>query len=348
MKTVVDVFCGAGGLTHGFVREGFNVTAGIDIDTSCQYAYEQNNDGAKFIHADIENVTAKDILALYPKSGTRILVGCAPCQPFSTHTNKQREKNEQWKLVSNFADLILEVQPDIASMENVPRLRTFKEGAVFNDFIKRLESTYHITWYVVNCADYGVPQQRERLVVFLSKFGPIDIIEKTHDKNTYRTVADAIGGLPELRAGETYDADPLHKACRLADINMKRIQQSKPGGTWLDWDEDLLLDCHKRKSGEYYKSVYGRMAWDEPSPTITTQAYSYGTGRFGHPQQNRALTLREMAILQSFPENYEFVDPTSTTFSIKGLGIHIGNAVPVDLARVIARSIRKHLESIHV
>ena len=122
------------------------------------------------------------------------------------------------------------------------------------------------------------------------------------------------------------------------------MRQSKPGGTWRDWDKELLLECHKKDTGKSYGSVYGRMKWNEPSPTITTQFYNYGTGRFGHPEQNRALSIREGSLLQTFPSNYKFYDPKEERPPIKELGAHIGNAVPVDLAYIIGKSIIKHLE----
>jgi DNA (cytosine-5)-methyltransferase 1 len=133
---------------------------------------------------------------------------------------------------------------------------------------------------------------------------------------------------------------------KLSEINMKRMRASKPNGTWHDWDEDLKLACHKKDSGDTYKAVYGRMSWDEPSSTITTQFYNYGTGRFGHPEQDRALTIREAAILQTFPTDYKFYQNENAVF-IKKLGIHIGNAVPVDLGFVIGKSIQLHIGEYH-
>ncbi|GAJ03489.1 unnamed protein product, partial [marine sediment metagenome] len=144
-------------------------------------------------------------------------------------------------------------------------------------------------------------------------------------------------------AGEVSTKDALHRASRLGDINLKRIKQSKPGGTWKDWDEDLRSPCHKKDSGKSYCGVYARMSWDTLAPTMTTQFYNYGTGRFGHPEQDRALSLREGALLQTFPPDYDFIDP-ELTFSKKRLGTHIGNAVPVRLGVIIGRSILNHLE----
>lgn len=211
----------------------------------------------------------------------------------------------------------------------------------FERFLK--ESRYYVSYSNVYCPDYGIPQKRRRLVLIASKYGKIELITPTHSKESYKTIKDAIGDLPPIESHEVCEIDPLHKTTTLSEINLKRIRSSKPKGTWLDWDEDLRLECHKKSSGNSYKSVYGRMAWDEPSPTITTQFYNYGTGRFGHPNQDRALTLREGAILQTFPIDYKFYEKEDD-ISITKLGRHIGNAVPVKLGLVIGESIINHLE----
>jgi DNA (cytosine-5)-methyltransferase 1 len=337
----VDLFCGAGGLTHGFIKEGFQVVAGVDSDTSCKFAFEHNNDSI-FIDKKIEELAASEILALYPDNHIKILVGCAPCQPFSSYT-KKKSKDDKWKLLSAFADRIDEIDPDIVSMENVRDLVNFRRGTILKQFVDRLESKYTVTYYLVYCPDYGIPQSRTRLVLFASKFGAVDLIEKTHSPENYPTVADVISNLEPIEAGQVSESDPLHRSSRLDEINLRRIKQSVPGGTWRDWDEDLVAACHKKSTGRSYPSVYGRMKWDEPSPTITTQSYGYGNGRFGHPDQNRAISLREAALLQTFPDDYEFVAPDEEV-RIKTIGRHIGNAVPVDLGRVIAKSIAKHIE----
>ncbi len=337
----VDLFCGIGGLTYGLIEAGIPVVAGIDIDETCKYAYEANND-SDFIRADITDFTGEEISNLYPEGSIKILVGCAPCQPFSPHTqkNKERAEDEKWRLLSSFSRLIREVQPDIVSAENVPAMT---RSEVFTDFVSELQSlNYNIFWDKVYCPDYGVPQSRKRLVLLASRLGAIDIIPPTHSQGKYTTARDAIGDLEVIAAGEVSGEDPLHRTSRLCAINLRRIKQSKPGGTWKDWDEVLLSPCHKKKSGKSYSGVYARMSWDTLAPTMTTQFYNYGTGRFGHPDQDRALSLREGALLQTFPPGYDFIDP-ELSFSIQRLGIHIGNAVPVNLGVVIGRSILRHL-----
>lgn len=345
--SVVDVFCGAGALTHGFILEDFDVVAGIDADDSCKYAYEANNPGAQFIHKRVEDITANDIESLYNEGHIKILVGCAPCQPYSPYTKRVEDKDEKWKLLPRFADLICETKPEIVSMENVPDLATHNEGKLYADFIERLEAEgYHLTDYEkIYCPEYGIPQHRERLVLLASQYGDIEILDKTHlSPADYETVEDTIGHLDPIKAGETSESDPLHKASGLSDLNLKRIKASKPGGTWRDWPKELVADCHRKQSGKGYVSVYGRMEWGKPAPTITTQFYGFGNGRFGHPEQNRAISLREGALLQTFPEDYEFVAPGDPIY-FTVIGKLIGNAVPVKLGQVIAESIRHHLET---
>ncbi|MCE7743837.1 MAG: DNA cytosine methyltransferase [Candidatus Heimdallarchaeota archaeon] len=338
----VDLFCGIGGLTYGLRSSGINVVVGIDSDPSCKFTYEVNNE-AKFIEKDICDVKAEEINELYPEGSIRILVGCAPCQTFSQHTqkNKNRENDDRWGLLYHFLRLVRECQPEIVSMENVPQLRKFK---VFEDFVDGLRNEgYFVDYRLVNCLKYGIPQKRKRLVLLASKFGEISLISETHTNNDFVTVEKAIGHLPKIKGGDSCKNDPLHRSRKLSPINEKRIEQSKPGGSWLDWDDSLKLKCHKKESGLTYKSVYGRMRWDQHAPTITTQFYNYGTGRFGHPVQNRALSLREGALLQTFPEKYQFFQKEED-ITFLGIGRHIGNAVPVKLGEIIGKSIKNHLE----
>lgn len=340
--SVVDLFCGAGGLSHGFLLENVAVAAGIDLDEECRFAYENNND-APFVRKDVAELEAIEVERLFHKGKKRVLVGCAPCQPFSTYN--QKNEDPKWKLLHEFARLIREIEPDIVSMENVPRLLKFKGGVVFHEFANTLESLgYNVVWDTLYGPDFGLPQTRSRLVLLASRLGPISMPEPTH-KDNHRTVKDALSDLPQIASGETNSADPLHRASLLSDLNMKRIRASKPGGTWRDWDKSLVTDCHKQETGRGYSSVYGRMKWDEPSPTITTQFYGFGNGRFGHPEQDRALSLREGAVLQSFPKDYQFVKPGEKVQFTK-IGRMIGNAVPVDLGRAIAKAIKNHLKGL--
>lgn len=337
----VDLFCGAGGLTHGLVLEGIDVVAGIDVDPACRYPFEENNQGARFLQKDVSELKGEDLDALYGESAIRLLAGCAPCQPFSTYAQRYDIKRDhKWSLLNQFSRLAEESQPELLTMENVPSLM---KNDVFLAFVEKLQSLGYWTHHgIVDCSKYGVPQTRRRLVLLASKYGDIRFTPPTFTGP--RTVFEAIGHLPEIAAGVFSPQDPLHTASGLSDINMQRIKASKPGGTWRDWPEHLVATCHRSESGRTYSSVYGRMEWEKPSPTMTTQCHGYGNGRFGHPSQDRAISLREAAILQSFPETYKFA-PQYESVSFTALARLIGNAVPVKLGRAVAHSLISHLNA---
>ncbi|SFR53371.1 DNA (cytosine-5)-methyltransferase 1 [Halogeometricum rufum] len=337
----VDLFCGVGGLTHGLERAGIPVAAGIEINLDCEYAYEENND-AEFVDEDVSELEASDLSELYPDGATKVLAGCAPCQPFSNLNNgTDTSVRDDYGLLESFGALVEDVQPEVVTMENVAEVRN---ESVYSDFVNTLfREGYQIWFDKVSCPDYGIPQRRHRVVLLASKLGDISLIDPTHDPSDYPTVREVIGDLPPLEAGEEHAEDHLHKSRTLVERNLKRIRQSLPGGTWRDWDQELLLDCHRKESGRSFDSVYGRMEWDAPAPTMTTQFYNYGSGRFGHPEEDRAISLREGAMLQTFPEDYAFVEEGEEV-EFKKVGRMVGNAVPVRLGEAIGRSIADHLE----
>jgi DNA (cytosine-5)-methyltransferase 1 len=282
---------------------------------------------------------------MYSGQPWRILVGCAPCQPFSIYTGRyrrgveQQAEDQRWQLLEEFARLVEELRPDIVSMENVPRVALHP---VFKAFVERLTAAgYHVNFKKVRAEDYGVPQKRARLVLFASIFGSVQMVPPTHRAQP-RTVRDAIGKLPPIAAGQTSEDDHVHFCRNLSEKNLRRLQATPEGGSWKNWDTDLILDCHKKPGGVSFRSVYGRMRWDEPSPVITTQCLGIGNGRFGHPEQDRAISIREAALLQSFPPSFELI-PADEPANGNRLARQIGNAVPVNLAKAVARSIREHL-----
>lgn len=341
----VDLFCGVGGLTHGLQKSGIDVRLGVDIDPASMHPFVTNNN-TRFMLADIFDMPAKVISEAFEGGEVTLLAGCAPCQPFSTYSQKTNQiaaghehwnGNNDWKLVERFADLIKTVQPTIVTMENVPPLG---RAPVFRYLMECLEG-YSVDSKVIECRTIGLPQTRKRLVLVASKLGPITIPEFNCPEVTVR---DAIGHLPPLEAGQSDQFDRLHKASKLSELNLRRIKASLPGGTWRDWPPSLKADCHVRTSGATYPSVYGRMAWDEPSPTITTQCFGYGNGRFGHPEQDRAISLREAAMLQGFPEGYSFLAKDEPV-SFAKLGKLIGNAVPVTLAKIIGDMLVQHVRA---
>lgn len=337
-----DLFCGIGGLSYGLQMAGIRVAAGLDIDSTCRYAYEENCK-AEFIHSDIKKINYSDISPYFNGAKYRILVGCAPCQPFSTYTTKLRKNREdsRWNLINEFLRIVIDGRPEIVSMENVPALRKEKIYRKFKEVLERLG--YRVDDGVVPCEYFGVPQRRRRLVLLASLLENIHLPEKSSGNPL--TVRESIGHLRRLSNGAACTTDRMHVCWKLSPLNLKRIKASVPAGTWKDWPEELLPDCYRRSSGKTYSSVYGRMSWDKPSPTLTTQFYSYGTGRFGHPEQNRALSVREGAILQAFPEDYK-LSPPDESFSVSTVGRHIGNAVPPLLGKAIGKSITQHLENI--
>lgn len=340
----VDLFCGAGGLSCGLQAAGVTVLAGADIDPACRYPFEANIAGASFLERDARLLDPDELAEIWPHGSLRLLAGCAPCQPFSPYQRGRGTPSDvRWPLLREFGRLIRATQPELVTTENVPRLLN---TPVFEDFLEILRNLdYSIACRVCNCADYGLPQRRRRLVVVASRLGPIDIPNGCRSGVPPRTVSDAIRDLPPIASGEVDRSDPLHRSRALQDINLRRIQASIPGGTWLDWPAALRAPCHRRPSGKRFKSVYARMSWDEPAPTLTTYFYNFGAGRFGHPEQDRAISIREGAVLQGFPADYSFVEP-GLPISYTTLGRLIGNAVPPPLGEVIGAILIDHIQQL--
>ena len=326
----MDLFCGIGGLSHGLRRRGINVVAGYDVDSSCGFAYEANNDGATFFESDIRDLSYGDLEPHYDGADVSILVGCAPCQPFSAHTRRNEGQSNDCSLLDEFSRIVAEGTPDIVSIENVPGLSKHDAFARFNGRLRGLK--YHVSYGVVSCGDYGVPQHRKRLVLLASRLHDVSL---PSGRAKTPAIANFIRDLPDIASGETHPSDPAHVTLPLSPLNQRRILQSKPGGSWKDWDDDLVSKCHTRT---YYPAPYGRMRWDAPAPTMTTQFCYYSTGRFGHPEQHRTISVREAAILQTFPPDYSLVDP-DVAMPVHKLARHVGNAVPVKLAEAIGDAI---------
>jgi DNA (cytosine-5)-methyltransferase 1 len=339
----VDLFCGAGGLTHGLIKSGVDVRLGVDIDPSCEYPYTANNP-TTFLLKSVKELDGKEINKYYRKNGIKLLTGCAPCQTFSRYNQKATESDTRWWLLLQFSRLVKEVLPDLVTMENVPGLM---DQNVFEQFLNDLkECKYFINYSVINCAFYGVPQQRHRLVLIASRLGEINLLSPKEFGKKIKTLRQAIGEMPVISEGTYYPKDHLHQSAALSKTNLERIKSSKPGGTWRDWSEELVANCHKKDTGKSYPSVYGRMTWDAPSPTITTQFFGFGNGRFGHPEQDRAISLREGAILQSFPKNYKFA-ASDKPINKTQVGKLIGNAVPVSIGRLIGESFYNHISKLN-
>ena len=342
--TAIDLFCGAGGLSFGLQAAGVNVLAGADIDPSCRYPFEANIAGARFLERDARLLGPEELVEIWPQGSLRLLAGCAPCQPFSPYQRgRGTPSDSRWPLLREFGRLVEATQPELVTTENVPRLMS---TAVFQAFLELLRDlNYSIAYRTCNCAEYGLPQKRRRLVLIASRLGPIDIPDGHLSALQPRTVADAIRHLPPIASGEADASDPLHRSRTLQEINRRRIKASVPGGSWQDWPEELRTPCHRRASGREFKNVYARMSWDEPAPTLTTYFHNFGAGRFGHPEQHRAISIREGAILQGFPADYDFVE-LGARIAYTTLGRLIGNAVPPPLATAIGRTIINHVENV--
>ena len=337
----VDLFCSIGGLSYGLKQAGIKNVAGIDTDVSTKFAFEENSK-APFILKSVLNVTGEEINSFYSKGAIRVLAGCAPCQTFSTantgQTDDGKKTDKKYNLLLDFLRVIKESSPDIVISENVVPLASkplFKE---FTDGLK--EQGYNVFWKKEDCVKYGLPQTRRRLLVLASKLGPITSIPYTHENpENYITLRDAIGHLPSINHGEEHPNDRIHKAGRLGDLNLARIRHSRPGGRPNEgWPEEIRV-----KEARLGFSSWTRLEWHKPAPTITTKFTGYSSGRHGHPEQDRALSIREGAILQGFPEEFKFVKDDEPV-RITPLSKHIGNAVPVTIGKMIGTSIVNHVK----
>lgn len=344
--SAVDLFCGAGGLTLGLTQAGVQVKAGVDVDALAAYAYTVNNPRSRFVQRDVSTMTEGTVRELFGP-GYRLLAGCAPCQPFSKLTNGIA-KHRSWNLLDDFGRLVSKLRPHLVTMENVPELAG-RGARVFGRFLRILrDSGYWHDWKIVNCCDYGAPQTRKRLVLLASRLGPISVPRGKYDApERWKTVRETIGHLPRVSAGHTHRTDRLHVAATLSPRNMERVRATPhDGGTKGAWPKRLLLDCQRRPSGSRYHSVYGRMWWDRPAPTMTTLCNGIGNGRFGHPVQDRAITLREAALLQSFPTTYDFWPPEDPV-QVKAVARLIGNAVPPALGFALGEALIQHASAFH-
>lgn len=337
-NAVVDLFCGAGGLSLGLQRAGLSIAVGSDIDPVCQHPYTKNI-AADFALRDVRDLPTSELRNWFGNAHVSVLAACAPCQPFSGYVVGRYEVGERYKLLFEVSRLVAGTLPDIVTIENVPRLAF---APIWNEFLQKLRKHgYFCEWSTLDASEFGVPQRRRRLVLIASRLGNPSLPKPSRKTVVVR---EAIGSLPPLSAGAVHPHDPLHRCRGLTEKNLKRIRASRPGGTWRDWNKSLRAECHQTETGETYPSVYGRMSWDKPSPTITTQFYGFGNGRFGHPEQDRALSIREAAILQGFPVDYEFA-PKSIELSFNTYGRLIGNAVPVGLAEAIGTAIVDHIQA---
>jgi DNA (cytosine-5)-methyltransferase 1 len=337
----IDFFCGAGGMTEGFENAGIKVLAGIDIDPDCKETYEKNHPHSKFILKNIKKLTSNYFLkkmAIQKNDDSLVMIGCSPCQHW-TKINTERKRSEQSKnLLLDFTRFIRYYLPGYVVIENVPGIASNPEESGLKRFLIFLETNnYKYIKSVLDMSKYNVPQKRVRFVLLATRNrNEISFPEKTNNKITIR---DLLINLPALNPGGQDKIKTLHRSTNLSDENKKRLRLTpKNGGTRLAWKDDpeLQIEAYKGKD-TIFRDVYGRMKWDEPSPTITTRFNSISNGRFGHPEQDRAISLLEGAILQTFRETYFFKGRTDSIIARQ-----IGNAVPPCFARQLADRIVDH------
>ncbi len=359
----IDIFSGCGGVSCGLTLAGFRVKAAVEIEDSAVDTYlgypplAQVNVLRGAEGGDICRLKGEDILeaAGINREDIYLFAGCPPCQNFSRQNpnNGKKPLAERKKLLFEFLRVIEELRPPFILMENVPGIKTDANKDILDEFLARLRKRYVVVDAVLNSADYGVPQIRKRFVLHavridihkeLTEVGfEFGLPKATHSGKEgdgllrWKTVKEAIGDLPAIKAGETFE-DPEgrvhnHKCANLDDINIRRIRAIRAnGGSRVGLPDDLVLECHKKKDAEGnvfsgHKDVYGIMDANKPSPTMTGGCLCYSRGRYGHYEQDRAISVREAARLQTFPDDFIFGD------SLTAAALQIGNAVPIDLVK---------------
>lgn len=345
---VFDFFCGCGGSSLGLQTSGMEIALGLDIDPDAGRTYRANFPTAAFMNSDIAHVptSALDEVVEGSIGHPLLFIACAPCQPFSRQRNSEASPDDgRLGLLDHLSRFLRRFRPELIFVENVPGLRDGSLGSqVFERLMRSLEELHYFTNHqVVRSQEYGVPQRRARLVLLASVFGPIAFPTRTHgdrvQHSDYPTVREWIGDLPAISAGETHPVVPNHQAARLSPLNMRRIQATPPGGGWRDLPRDLMP--YSRKSGfSGFTDVYGRLTWDAPAPALTTRCISYSNGRFGHPLQDRAISVREAACLQTFPLDFVL------TGNLNSQARQIGNAVPALLAQRFGECVTSHIAAI--
>lgn len=370
----IDIFSGCGGVSCGLTLAGFKVKAAVEIEKNAVNTYKNYNPLKKVnvLNNDICEIEGKEILeaAKIKEDDIYLLAGCPPCQSFSRQNpdNKNKTVEERKKLLFEFLRIIEEIMPPFLLMENVPGIESEYNKVILDEFLERLRRHYLVITDILNAADYGVPQLRKRFVLHAVR---LDIHEElkqcgfeftlpkaTHNRKgeaglqPWRTVREAIGDLPPIRAGEEYVDDNgiifNHKCANLSETNIKRIQIiRKNGGSRDGLPEDLTLKCHKKKDKEGnifsgHSDVYGIMDADKPSPTMTGGCLCYSKGRYGHYAQDRAISIREAARLQTFPDDFIFSN------SLTAAALQIGNAVPIDLVKASGYILKQAIKTVKI
>jgi DNA (cytosine-5)-methyltransferase 1 len=329
-------------MSHGMQKAGIQILAGIDFDENCKATYEANIKGAEFIHADVFDLKEKELeykLSLEKNDEDLILIGCSPCQFWSIINTDKKKSKKSKNLLKEFRRFVEYFNPGYVVVENVPGVLRKKRESGLSGFIKWLEKNkYKVHFDIHEVSEYGVPQHRKRFTLIANRVTSNELIPLNIEgkKVTVRDVLGEHNGFPRVSHGNKDKSSFLHSVARLDEINLKRLAITpKDGGNRLVYvyDKDLAPPCHYGNT-DSFKDIYGRMWWDKPSPTITTKFYSMSNGRFVHPEEDRAISLREGAVLQSFPKDYKFIGKSTANIARM-----IGNAVPPKYATAIGHAI---------
>ena len=345
----IDLFAGAGGLSTGLSNAGINVKCAIEFDKNAAETYKINHSETNVLCKDIRTITDEEVINLKQQHDINMLVGCPPCQGFSTLTQDKNDPRNQ--LVDEYIRFVSLIEPEVVMLENVPGIQK-RDNYLFNKLIELLQlKKYKISYGVVQIADYGIPQQRKRFILIASKSFMIDIPSITHsnkEKSNLKrwvSVKDIFTKTSSIVAKNIKEKDDdfhllsWHVVRNTSDINKKRMEYMKQGGTRFDIPYDLRPKGHQKSTG--YSNVYTRMSADKPSPTITGGCTSISKGRFVHPFEDRAISVLEAALIQTFPEDYKFVAK-----SISKASTMIGNAFPCDFAAILGKHILKQYKGV--
>jgi len=339
----IDLFCGAGGLSRGLVDAGFDIVAAVDSWDVALRSYRANFPDHLALSADASVLSAGAISSEVKSSKIDLVVGGPPCQGFSIQ-RIGHDHDDRNDLVLAFGRFVAEIRPRCFLMENVPGLLGQRGRHIARKFTQTLtESGYDIRHAIVDAADFGVPQTRKRVLFvgwdrdILPEFS---FLSASSPERRPRTVREAIGDLPAPPADFVPMAgDPLHRRIRLSARNLERLRLIPPGGGFENLPIEMRVECHKSGAARIgHRSVYGRLAPDKPAATITARFDSFTRGKFGHPWDERNITLREGARLQGFPDSHEFYGTQEE------IAAQIGNAVPPPLAYHFGQALKRFLE----
>jgi DNA (cytosine-5)-methyltransferase 1 len=342
----IDFFCSWGGMSYWMQQAGINMIAGVDFDADCKATYEANMKDSKFILADVSELKDEDLAketGITKNDDDLILIGCSPCQFWTIIRTSKKKSQKSKDLLHEFHRFIKFYNPGYVVVENVPGILKKKSESGLDRFVESLEGQgYKVHYEVVHLNDYGVPESRKRFSLIANRIGDHSIFPKPD--NSRPVVRDFIwvhNWFSKISAGHRDDTDFRHTAAGLNERNLERLRLTpKNGWSRISWSEtELQLEAYKKDNNVSFSDTYGRMSWDKPAWTITTKFFSISNGRFAHPEEDRAISLREGATLQTFPKTYKFIGE-----NMGAMARMIGNAVPPLYAKQLGLTIIKNHE----